>query len=78
MSNAHALPLNTMVIMELTGEDLDVLRDDAAEAGRVLRVALEVEPDGSTYLKVKADEYTWSPPLAATVTTAPLYDAEPQ
>ena len=69
------LPRNTMTVIELTGPALATLRADVDDSATVLRVAVEVEPDGTIQVKCKAQEYTWSLPLeGASVTTERLYD----
>lgn len=61
------LPRNSMTILELEGRALERLLDSLAGGNvHTLRVAVEVEVDGATYLKYKVNEGTWSIPLEDT------------
>lgn len=73
------LARNTMTVIELTGEVLAGLRTELEHDSylHTLRIAVEVEPDGTSYYKVKANESRWSPPLeGGTHRVERLYDGD--
>ncbi len=64
---------NSMTVLELEGETLGELRR-AVDNGWSVAIMLEVEPDGSPAVKVKADNGRWSPPLEVAARVERLYE----
>lgn len=58
-----ALTPNTMTVLEFEGEALSALNEEFLEFRHNFSIMLEVEPDGTYCLKLKADNGRWTLPL---------------